>query len=84
MSEDDLYADRKKLTFEHAEGAEPLPSQMQLKEVSPQLRAVLWRVGRSPTTRKPHDNSGRMGGAHFENLFGGGVLMADPLLGRAT
>jgi hypothetical protein len=38
----DPFADRKKLTFEQAEGAAPLPSQLQLREVSPELRAVLW------------------------------------------
>jgi hypothetical protein len=34
--------ERKKLTFEQAEGIEPLPSQLKLREVSPKLRAVLW------------------------------------------
>jgi hypothetical protein len=34
--------ERKKLTFEQAEGIEPLPSQLQLREVSPKLRAALW------------------------------------------
>jgi hypothetical protein len=38
------YADRKRLTFEQAEGAEPLPSQLKLKEVSPELRARLWSI----------------------------------------
>jgi hypothetical protein len=38
------YDERKRLTFEQAEGAEPLPSQLKLKEVSPELRARLWRV----------------------------------------
>jgi hypothetical protein len=38
------YEDRKRLTFEQAEGAEPLPSQLNLKEVSPELRARLWAV----------------------------------------
>ena len=38
------YADRKRLTFEQAEGAEPLPSQLKLKEVSPELRARLWAI----------------------------------------
>ena len=36
------YADRKALTFEQAEGAEPLPSQLKPKELSKRLRAVLW------------------------------------------
>jgi hypothetical protein len=38
------YEDRKRLTFEQAEGAEPLPTQLELKKVSPELRARLWRI----------------------------------------
>jgi hypothetical protein len=38
------YVDRKRLTFEQAEGAEPLPSQLKLKEVSNELRALLWNI----------------------------------------
>jgi hypothetical protein len=34
--------ERKKLTFEQAEGIEPLPSQLKLREISRKLRAVLW------------------------------------------
>lgn len=34
--------DRMKLSFEQAEGAAPLPSQLQLREISRELRAVLW------------------------------------------
>ncbi|NTS33887.1 hypothetical protein HQ945_21745 [Phyllobacterium sp. BT25] len=34
--------DRSKMTFEQAEGVHPLPRQLKLREVSPQLRAVLW------------------------------------------
>jgi hypothetical protein len=41
MSSDE-YAFRKHLTFEQAEGAEPLPSQLGLKKISKQLRALLW------------------------------------------
>ena len=41
---DDPYTDRKHLTFEQAEGVAPLPSQLQLKEISAKLRAVLWRI----------------------------------------
>lgn len=33
---------RKRLSFEQVEGVEPLPSQLQLREISPKLRAVLW------------------------------------------
>jgi hypothetical protein len=38
------YEDRKRLIFEQAEGAEPLPTQLKLKEVSPELRARLWNI----------------------------------------
>jgi hypothetical protein len=40
----DNFQDRKKLSFAQAEGVEPLPSQLQLREVSPELRAVLWNT----------------------------------------
>lgn len=43
MSAVDLDA-RQDLTFEQAEGAEPLPSQLQLGEISQELRAKLWNV----------------------------------------
>jgi hypothetical protein len=42
VTNDDPYAERKKLTFEQAEGAEPLPTQLKLKELSPLLRSALW------------------------------------------
>jgi hypothetical protein len=35
---------RKRLTFEQAEGVEPLPTQLRLKEMSPELRALSWEV----------------------------------------
>jgi hypothetical protein len=38
----DESIDRSKLTFEQAEGVAPLARQLELQEVSPQLRAVLW------------------------------------------
>jgi hypothetical protein len=38
------YGDRKRLTFEQAEGAEPLPARLKLREVSPELRARLWAI----------------------------------------
>jgi AbiJ N-terminal domain 4 len=37
-------ADRKNLTFEQAEGVEPLPQQLRLKELSDALRAALWYI----------------------------------------
>lgn len=44
MASDDPYADRRRLTFEQAEGAEPLPSQLRLKEITPALSARLWAI----------------------------------------
>ncbi|MBX7146337.1 MAG: hypothetical protein K1X44_03400 [Alphaproteobacteria bacterium] len=41
---DDLYSIRKKLTFAQAEGREPLPTQLQLKEITFQLKARLYDV----------------------------------------
>lgn len=41
---DDEYALRKGLTFSQAEGLEPLPRQLALKEISQELRAALWAV----------------------------------------
>lgn len=35
---------RRSITFEQAEGAEPLPTQLQLKELSRALRAALWNA----------------------------------------
>ncbi|MGA8170597.1 MAG: hypothetical protein WB816_07170, partial [Methylocystis sp.] len=44
MTQDDPYADRKQLTFEQAEGVEPLPVQLLPKELTKQLRALLWAL----------------------------------------
>jgi hypothetical protein len=61
--DDDPYAARRTVSFEQAEGAAPLPSQLKLKEVSQQLRARLWDVifthfegaiGRSSMGGKPY------------------------------
>jgi hypothetical protein len=38
----DAFEERKRLTFEQAEGVEPLPTQLKPKELSPALRAALW------------------------------------------
>jgi hypothetical protein len=40
----DLLADRKRLTFEQAEGAEPLPQQLRLGELSSAFRAAIWNI----------------------------------------
>jgi hypothetical protein len=39
---DDPYAERKKLTFEQAEGLAPLPRQLAQGEITQEFRAVLW------------------------------------------
>jgi AbiJ N-terminal domain 4 len=44
MNSDEPYADRKRLTFEQAEGVEPLPSQLRPKEISQELSALLWAM----------------------------------------
>lgn len=36
--------DRKTLTFEQAEGAHPLPTRLDRKQVSPRVRATLWAI----------------------------------------
>lgn len=41
--EDDEVKRRKGLSFEQAEGLAPLPAQLKFKEVSKELRAVLWQ-----------------------------------------
>lgn len=41
---DPIIEARKKLTFEQAEGAEPLPSQLKPKELTRELRARLWEL----------------------------------------
>lgn len=41
---EDPFEARKGMTFAEAEGAVPLPAQLKPKEVSPELRAVLWRL----------------------------------------
>jgi hypothetical protein len=37
-------AERKRLTFEQAEGVEPLPQQLRLRELSPAFRAAVWNI----------------------------------------
>jgi hypothetical protein len=39
---DDPYAERKKLSFEQAQGLAPLPRQLALDEISQEFRAILW------------------------------------------
>jgi hypothetical protein len=61
-------ADRRQLTFEQAEGVDPLPTQLQTKQLSEKLRARLWKVVyeslQEDTSYPP------MGGpAHFGNRW---------------
>lgn len=35
---------RREITFEQSEGAQPLPSQLALRQLSPELRALMWDV----------------------------------------
>jgi hypothetical protein len=51
----DPFADRRRLTFEQAEGVEPLPRQLQPKELSKQLRALLWAFVHDSITRDVYD-----------------------------
>lgn len=67
-SESDPYAARKKITFEQAEGIEPLPSQLRPKEISAELRALLWE--RAYTHLKDHSYDG-MDGREFVDPWEG-------------
>src|SRR5262245_3490770 len=62
MTDQDPFADRKRLTFEQAEGVAPLPTQLKLKELSEELRARLWAAVYH--SFKDHRNYGD-GGYHF-------------------
>jgi hypothetical protein len=53
------HDDRKQLTFEQAEGAAPLPTQLRPGEISPPLRAKLWVVFHGMiSASKTRDNFG--------------------------
>jgi hypothetical protein len=49
----DEIARRKGLTFAQAEGLSPLPTQLSRTEVTPELRAILWRFIHDEMTRSP-------------------------------
>jgi hypothetical protein len=51
----DAFEERKRLTFEQAEGVEPLPTQLKLKELSPAIRAALWDLTFQSITDHPLD-----------------------------
>lgn len=60
---DDPHASRKGLTFAQAEGAEPLPAPLALKEVSKELRAYLWNLIHSSMKQSTRYSS--MGGPDY-------------------
>jgi hypothetical protein len=66
------YEDRKRLTFEQAQGLEPLPSQLGLKEMSVELCALLWEVIYSSITASwimiDHRNPGQLT-APWDRIF---------------
>ena len=65
---DDSYAERRELTFEQAEGAAPLPAQLQLREISKELRALLWLiVFESLKVATIQDTSGYSQGGYFRD-----------------
>ena len=79
---DDPYAQRKLITFEQAEGVEPLPRQLAPKEVSQKLRAELWNViygsmensiynnsWGTDTLKEPWATVMRVKHVHRDNLF---------------
>lgn len=63
MVADEEISRRKALTFEQAEGAEPLPVQLKLKELSKELRARLWAVVYESFTK--HSDYPSMGGHRY-------------------
>jgi len=62
------YSDRKHLTFEQAEGIEPLPTQLRPKEISKELRARLWAVVYA-SLRADDDGMGEVEGDWLEIAF---------------
>lgn len=60
--------ERHDLTFEQAEGAEPLPAQLNLREISKELRARLWAVTYY-SIRGQIDRHKNLFGSWFDVLF---------------
>jgi hypothetical protein len=65
----DEFERRRTLTFEQAENAAPLPSQLKLKEISQQLRATLWNV--IYQHMKVSTDYSSMGGSYFVSPWEG-------------
>jgi hypothetical protein len=62
------HVSREGLTFAQAEGGEPLPTQLELKQISPELSAVLWAF--------VHDSIDRS--FTYSRAYGGGPWLSDP------
>lgn len=63
--DEDPYADRRSLTFAQAEGAEPLPQQLQLRVISDEMRALLWWAV-VDTLSRSKGTPGIVGGPHIQ------------------
>lgn len=61
--------DRGKLTFEEAEGFAPIPVQLQLKAVSPQLRATLWAYVHQSVSASENEYTGEITGTWLNILI---------------
>lgn len=64
---DDPYTERRKLTFEQTEGVSPLPTQLATKEVSEEVRTILWQV-----------IHGELENAIVHSTMGGSAWLASP------
>jgi hypothetical protein len=68
-------AARKELTFEQAEGAEQLPQQLKLRELSPVFRACIWNIVYSSiedsTDFRPIDGGGPGVEGRWRQILGG-------------
>jgi hypothetical protein len=64
MASDDEFEERRRLTFEQAEGAEPLPIQLKLKELSQEFRAIAWAFVHQSIGEDTHSGT-------FENYIDG-------------
>lgn len=60
--------DRKSLTFEQAEGAEPLPSQLATRTISQELRVALWDLVLQSMVQAKHTSSSQ-GRSHFNTRW---------------
>jgi hypothetical protein len=70
MAATDGFEERKRLTFEQAEGAEPLPAQLKLKELSPEFRAIAWAIVlESIDESREHDSFGTSVAGRWQSIL---------------